>query len=112
MHLINEGGPMFMIPLILLLITSLFLIAKGFKNNNNKNLELIKAISLFAMVFGFFGFILGLIQLLDVIPDASSISPKVLAVGFKCMVLPPTLGTFTFLVGRLGIIILIWLKKE
>lgn len=112
MHLINEGGPFFMISLIILLLLTLFLIVKGFKTNSEKNLELIKAISLFALVFGFFGFILGLINALDMIPENGNIAPGILAGGIKRGILPPTLGTFVFLFGRLGVIVLTWMKKE
>ena len=113
MNLINEGGPLFMTTLIILLFVTFFLLAKGFKNNNKKNLELIKAVSLFALVFGVFGFILGLINALDALDSVNGdIHPAVLAGGIKRGILPPTLGTFVFLVGRLGIIVLTWMKKE
>ena len=112
MNLINEGGPLFMVSLLTLLIVTIFLVAKGLKNNTSKNLELIKAVSLFALVFGFFGFILGLINALDMISDASDIAPGILAGGIKRGILPPTLGTFVFLIGRLGVIVITWMKKE
>lgn len=113
MNLINEGGPFFMVSLLILLILSLFLLIKGFKSNTEKNLELLKAVSLFALVFGLFGFILGLINALDALESINGdIAPAVLAGGFKRGILPPTLGTFVFLVGRLGIIALIWIKKK
>lgn len=111
-HLLSDGGYQFMIPLLLILLTLLFLIIRGMKNNTKKNLQLIKAISLFALVFGFLGFTLGLISLLDIIPKATSISPGVLALGIKFMVLPPAFGMFTFLVGRAGVIAFIGMKKE
>ncbi len=112
MHLINEGGPLFMVTLIILLFVTIFLVAKGFKTNSQKNIELIKAISLFALVFGFFGFILGLINALDMIPADGNVAPGILAGGIKRGILSPTLGTFVFLIGRLGIIVHTWMKKE
>lgn len=112
MHLINEGGPLFMISLLILLFLTIFLVAKGLKNNTQKNLDLIKAISLFALVFGFFGFILGLINALDMIPSDGKVAPGILAGGIKRGILPPTLGTFVFLLGRLGVIVITWMKKE
>lgn len=112
MHLINEGGPLFMISLLILLILTIFLVAKGLKNSTQKNLDLIKAISLFAFVFGFFGFILGLINALDMIPSNGEVAPGILASGIKRGILPPTLGTFVFLIGRLGVIVITWMKKE
>ncbi|TMM32104.1 hypothetical protein FDT66_01165 [Polaribacter aestuariivivens] len=113
MHLINEGGPFFMISLLILLALTFFLVVKGLKSNTQKNLELLKAISLFALVFGFFGFILGLIAALDALDSMNGdIATPVLAGGIKRGILPPTLGIFTFLVGRLGVIVITWLKKQ
>lgn len=111
-HLLEDGGYDFMIPLLILLIGSIVLIARGVKNNTTKNLNLLKSISLFALVFGFLGFTLGLINALDRIAVATDIAPQVLAGGFKLGILPPTFGMFIFLVGRAGITVLIALKKE
>ena len=111
-HLLSDGGYEFMIPLLLLLFVILFLIVRGIKNNSDKNLSLLKSISLFALVFGFLGFTLGLISALDTITIAKEIAPQVLAGGFKIGVLPPTFGMIIFLVGRAGITILIGLKQE
>lgn len=111
-HLLSDGGYQFMIPLLILLIISIILIVKGIKRNTEKNLNLIKSISLFALVFGFLGFTIGLISALDKISQASDIAPQVLAGGFKLGILPPTFGMFIFLVGRGGIILLIGLRKE
>lgn len=102
MHLINEGGPLFMITLLILLIITIIFITKSLKNNNTKNLELLKSISLFALVFGFFGFILGLINALDMISDTTNIAPGMLAGGFKRGILSPTLGTFIFNINYLA----------
>jgi len=111
-HLLEDGGYDFMIRLLILLIGSIVVIARGVKNNTTKNLNLLKSISLFALVFGFLGFTLGLINALDKIAIATEIAPQVLAGGFKLGILPPTFGMFIFLVGRAGITILIALKKE
>ncbi|NVK53478.1 MAG: hypothetical protein HWD85_11135 [Flavobacteriaceae bacterium] len=112
-HLLSDGGYQFMIPLLLLLVVILFLIFKGIKNNTEKNLALLKSISLFALVFGFLGFTIGLIEALDRIVEIDGdIAPTVVAGGFKIGVLPPTFGMFIFLVGRAGVTVLIGLKKE
>lgn len=111
-HLLSDGGYQFMIPLCILLIAAIFLIVRGVKNNTEKNLKLIKSVSLFALVFGFLGFTLGLISALDKISQANDIAPQVLAGGFKLGILPPTFGMLIFLVGRAGVILLIGLDKE
>ena len=112
MNLINEGGPFFMVSLLILLLISIFFLIKSFKDNSEKNTKLLKAISLFALVFGFFGFMLGLVNALDAIESLNgSTNPSILSGGFKRSILPPLLGALTFLVGRLGVIILLWIKK-
>jgi hypothetical protein len=111
-HLLSDGGYQFMIPLLILLFTSIFLIIRGLKNNTEKNLSLLKSIGLFSLVFGFLGFTLGMIGALDMISRANDVRIQVLAVGFKLGILPPTFGMFIFLIGRAGIILLIGLKKE
>ena len=112
MHLLSDGGYDFMVPLLILFFVILFLIGKGFKNNTEKNLKILKSICLFVLVFGFLGFTLGLIAALDKISIANDIAPQVLAGGFKLGILPPTFGMFIFLVGRAGITVLIALKKD
>lgn len=47
----------------------------------------------------------------DAIEAARDISPAILAGGIKISLLSPVFGTFIFLIDRLGIIILTWLKK-
>lgn len=111
-HLLSDGGYEFMIPLLLLLFVILFLIVRGVKNNSDKNLSLLKSISLFALVFGFLGFTIGLISALDTIANVSDIAPEIIAGGFKIGILPPTFGMIVFLVGRAGVTVLIGLKKE
>ncbi len=111
-HLLSDGGYHFMIPLIILLIISIVLIARGIKNNTEKNLKLIKSVSLFALVFGFLGFTIGLIEALDKITLATSVDQRILSFGFKMGILPPTFGMFIFLVSRAGIILLISTHKD
>ncbi|QXP64173.1 MULTISPECIES: MotA/TolQ/ExbB proton channel family protein [unclassified Polaribacter] len=112
MTYITEGGTQFMIPLLILFFLTLFLIAKSFKVNSDKNRELIKSVSLFALVFGFFGLFLGLYQMFTVIAIANSVSHGVLAVGLKCAITATLFGFIIFLIGRLGVIALTWIKKE
>ena len=111
MNFILEGGPVFMVPLLILLIVIAFLFIKGLKNNTDKNLSLIKEISLFAFVFGVLGFVIGLLGALDDIAIANDISHQVLAAGFKVGLISPTFGMIIFLFGRLFSIILTSLKK-
>lgn len=106
-----EGGPIFMIPLVLLLVTTIALFAKGLKNYTEKNVRLIHSISLFAFVFGVFGFVIGLLGAMQDIAVASDIAPQVLADGFRVGLLAPTFGMTIFLLGKLFTIILIFKEK-
>lgn len=111
---LNEGGPFFMYPLFFILILLIILIVKAFlqKGSREKTMSLISSISLFAIVWGFLGQIIGLISAFDAIESSGDISPAMLAGGLKVAFLAPVFGMFTFLVGRLGIIVLTWIKKD
>jgi hypothetical protein len=113
-RLLNDGGPVFMYPLLVILILVLVLIVKGFlkKGSVNKMIRLISSITLFAVVWGFTGQILGLISAFDTIEAVGDISPAVMAGGIKISLLSPLFGMFVFLVGRAGIIILTWMQKD
>jgi hypothetical protein len=114
MTLLQEGGPVFMYPLLLLLILVLVLLVKGFlkKETTSKTIKLVSSITLFALVWGFLGQIIGLITAFDVIEANSGVSSKMLAAGLKISFLTPAFGALVFLVGRLGIIVLTWLQKD
>ena len=102
-----NGGPIFMVPLIILFIIILILFVKSIKNNSEKNRKLINSIALFSFVFGVLGFIVGLIGALEIISlSNNTVSPQVLAGGFKIGLIPPTFGTIIFLIGKLFGIIL------
>ncbi len=111
---LNEGGPFFMYPLFFIIILLLILVVKGFlqKESVEKTISLISSIALFAIVWGFLGQIIGLIGAFDAIESVPDVSPAMLAAGLKVAFLAPVFGMFAFLVGRLGIIILTWMKKD
>jgi len=103
-----------MYPLLIILILIIILIVKGFlqKGSVSKTISLISSISLFALVWGFLGQIIGLIGAFDAIESYGDVSPAMLAGGLKIAFLAPVFGMFSFLVGRLGIIVLTWMQKE
>lgn len=113
MNLLNDGGPLFMytilITLIICVLLTIIVLIKGDKND--KGLKLIKSISLFALVWGFLGMMLGLIGAFDAISVAEGISHSVLASGLKIALLSPAFGSLTFLIARLGIIGIILKQK-
>lgn len=114
MNLLNEGGPIFMYPLLALLILVLILLAKGFskKERVTKTIKLVSSITLFALVWGFLGQIIGLITAFDAIQMEGDMPFGVLAGGLKISFLTPAFGSVVFLIGRLGIILLTFLQKD
>jgi len=113
MHLLQEGGPLFMYTLLLLLIVSIILFVQGLIKTEKleKNQKLLSSIGLFALVFGFFGQIIGLISAFDAIESYGNVSPNIIAGGLKISFLTTGFGSFVFLTARLGIIIFTFIKK-
>ena len=113
-RLLNEGGPAFMYPLLIILILVLILIVKGFLKNETveKTIKLISSITLFALVWGFLGHIIGMIGAFDAIEAVGEVSSGVMAAGIKISLIVPVFGSVVFLIGRLGIIILTWMQKD
>jgi len=110
---LNEGGPFFMYPIFLMLLTCIALIVYAFLkgDESGKIQKLIASISLFALVWGFLGNLIGLIVAFDHISFNGAVSYEVLAGGLKVGLLSPVFGMVTFLIARLGIIALIVKKK-
>ena len=103
-----------MYPLAIIFILVMILIVKGLlsKGQDKKTNELISSITLFAIVWGFLGQIIGLIGAFDAIESYGNVSAEVMAAGLKVAFLPPVFGMFIFLIGRLGLIIITWIRKE
>lgn len=114
LKLLNEGGPFFMYPLLAILILVLILIAKAFikSKTKEKTITLLKSITLFALVWGFLGHIIGMIGAFDAIENSDEITSATFAAGLKISLLTPVFGSLVFLVGRLGIIILTWITPS
>lgn len=112
-NLLSDGGPIFMYPTLLLLITCIILtffgLVKG--DENNKLQKLINSIGLFALVWGFLGHFIGMISGMDAIAATNDVSTGVLASGIKISLLSPSFGMVVFLIARLGIIALLLKKK-
>ena len=104
------GGPFFTFTLLLILGVIVFLIAQSVVKPDKrlKNKSLIASLSLFAVVWGFFAQILGLISAFDSIQATGSISSEILAGGLKVSFIAPVFGLFNFLIGRLGILYIIY----
>lgn len=110
---LNEGGPLFMYTSLLILIVIIGLLIRAFLNPNHrdKTITLVSSLSLFVLVWGFLGQMIGLIMAFDAIQVQGDISPAMLAGGLKVAILSPLFGMIVFLIARVGIIILNLLKK-
>lgn len=114
-NMLNDGGPIFMYPNFLILLTciglSIFALLKG--DPTRKWQEILKSLSLFALVWGFTGFMIGMFGALDAISNSDGdIATPVLAGGLRIGLLSPLFGSIIFLVARLGILLLIFKKNS
>lgn len=75
-----------------------------------KSISLINQIALVALVIGLLSQFVGLIQVFDAFEAIGDINPSLFAGGLKITLLPPVFGGFTFLIGRLAIFILNWMR--
>ena len=111
-NLFYEGGPLFMSLILLALLTSLFFIIKGFialKSNKEQTFKMLKLAvdaSLLALVLGFLGSVLGLIQAFDSVEAMGNPDPSIFAGGLKISLITATFGLLSFVVTRLGILML------
>ncbi|WCO00443.1 MotA/TolQ/ExbB proton channel family protein [Psychroserpens ponticola] len=112
MNIFMDGGPFFMtLILICLLISIVFLVigfssAKKTEEKARKMLKLASDSSLLGLVLGFLGSVLGLITAFDSVEAMGNPDPSIFAGGLKVSLLTATFGLFTFVVTRVGIIVL------
>lgn len=110
----NDGGPFFTYPILILLIVIIALFVNGVmnKDNNSKMIELIKSLSWFTIAWGFMGRTIGLIMAFDNVSAAGELTPGLLAEGLKMALLNPLFAIIVFLMARAGIIALIIMHRE
>jgi hypothetical protein len=114
MHLLDQGGPFFMYPIVLIFIILVVLFVKELisKAVSQKTIALMGSISLFVLAWGALGQVMGLIEAFDTIEGIEGVSINILAGGLKFTFLPVLFSLFAFLIARAGIIILQWKTKE
>lgn len=111
-NLFMDGGPLFMSLIFLCLLVSLFFIIKGFSKTKtsisiaNKFLKLALDSSLLGLVLGFLGSVIGLITAFDSVEAMGNPDPSIFAGGLKVSLLTATFGLFSFVVARIGILLL------
>lgn len=113
-----EGGPLFMSLILICLLLAIAFLAGGFMNlNKNKEktekmTRLASDISILGLVIGFLGSIIGMISAFDAIGNIESVSAGIMAAGLKVSFLTTLFGSVTFILPRIGIIVLRSLQKN
>jgi len=113
-----EGGALFMSLILICLLLSIYFMARGFlsvKTNpvlSKKMLPLINDSGILGLGLGFFSAFLGLITGFDAIEASGAAEPSILAGGIKVALLSPLFGLFTFIVSRVGMLLLKLLQKN
>lgn len=113
MGLLNQGGPVMYIILVLLLL-SLFFIVKAFlsktkdKTHSKKMIGLAVDSSLLSLVIGCLGSLLGIIELFNMAEALGETRPDLFAAGLRVSLLTISFGLLSFVIGRLGILIYKW----
>jgi len=114
----NEGGPFFMSLILICLLLSIILLVKGFLSLkkdiliSKKMLSLAIDSSLLGLVLGFLGSVIGLITAFDSVEALGNPDPAIFAGGLKVSLLTATFGLFTFVVSKIGILVLRAMQKE
>lgn len=95
-----------MYPLLVLLVMCILLLGKAFlsEEQSQKLAKIVSHLSLFALVWGFLGMMMGLISAFDSISISGGTSFEVLAGGLKIGLLSPSFGMLVFLIARLGLL--------
>ncbi|WP_425075753.1 MotA/TolQ/ExbB proton channel family protein [Psychroserpens sp. S379A] len=107
-----EGGPLFMTLILLCLLMSVGFLILGFIQSRkssekaHKMLKLTIDSSLLGLVLGFLGSVLGLITAFDSVEAMGNPDPSIFAGGLKVSLLTATFGLFSFVVARIGILVL------
>jgi len=114
----KEGGPFFMSLILICLLCALVFLAMGFvnlKKNTEKSIKMRNIavdVSLLGLVIGFLGSIIGLIGAFDAVGNLNKINRVVFGGGIKMTFLTIFFGLFTFIISRIGILVLRGLQKE
>ncbi|OBX21757.1 MULTISPECIES: MotA/TolQ/ExbB proton channel family protein [Bizionia] len=114
----SEGGPIMMSLITVCLILSIIFLIKGFsslKSNaiqSKKMVQLAADSSLLGLVLGFLASIFGLITAFDSVQAMGNADPAIFAGGLKVSLLTAGFGLLTFIIARIGILLLKGLHKD
>lgn len=113
-----EGGPLFMSLILICLLLAFFFIAMAFINlkkdivKSKRMISLASDTSILGLVFGLLGSTIGMISAFDAIESLGDISTGMMAGGLKIAFLTTVFGFVTFILPRIGIIILKAMHKN
>ncbi|WP_452229083.1 MULTISPECIES: MotA/TolQ/ExbB proton channel family protein [unclassified Lacinutrix] len=114
----EEGGSFMMTLILICLLLSIFFLIKGFLTlkkhviTSKKMIKLAADSSLLGLVIGFFASVFGLIGAFDSLEALGNADPAVFAGGLKVSLLTALFGLLTFIIARVGILLLKGLHKE
>lgn len=97
---------------MLFIVVALFVSAMINKGKQEKIKSLMLHIGWFAVAWGFLGRTFGLIHAFDAVSAAGELTPRLLAHGIKMALVDPLMGILVFIVARLGLIVLVLIKKK
>ncbi|MEC3907746.1 MotA/TolQ/ExbB proton channel family protein [Tamlana sp. 2201CG12-4] len=112
-----EGGPLFMSLILICFLLAFFFLISGFISlkkdlaKSKKMTGLASDVSVLGLVIGLLGSIIGMITAFDAIESVGGMSQGVIAGGLKVSFLTTVFGSVTFILPRIGIIILKALQK-
>lgn len=113
----NEGGPFLMSLILICLVLSIYFIVKAGRSLKKpvdlfrKFVSLCAETGLLGLVIGVFGSVIGMIEAFDAIESFDDpASTGMMAAGLKVSFLTMVFGTFTFIISRIAIIVLKWLR--
>lgn len=118
LNLFSDGGPVMMSLITICLILSIVFIIRAFVSlksdtaQSKKMLRLAIDSSLLGLVIGFFASILGLITAFDSVEAMGDPDPSIFAGGLKVSLVTAVYGLFSFIIPRIGILILRGLQKD
>lgn len=109
-----DGGLVFTVPILILLVAIIGLFFWGLlkKDIHEKAVSLLIHLGWLAVAWGFLGRTFGLINAFNQVEAAGELTPRLLADGLKMALVDPLFGIFVFIIARLGIILLIAMKKK
>ncbi|UZO80642.1 MotA/TolQ/ExbB proton channel family protein [Aquimarina sp. ERC-38] len=113
----SEGGTFFMSLILICFISALFFLIFSFINfkknpiRAKKMVELASEVSILGLVIGLLGSIIGMIQAFDTIEALGDMNLVQMGAGLKVSFLTALFGSITFIVPRIGIIVLKGLQK-